>query len=139
MTAATALDRFPTPPCAQLLGWRLLSADAEAGVRIAFEGRREFCNPAGVIQGGFLAAMLDDAMGPALVASTNGEVYAPTVTLTVNFHAAAKPGPLTAEARVVQAGRTIVFLEGRLFDADGRLVASATASGRAMPMKKAVG
>jgi len=59
----TALDRLEVPPCSRLLGWRLLDARPEQGwVRIGFDGKPEFCNPAGFIQGGILTAMLDDSM-----------------------------------------------------------------------------
>ena len=61
---ATALDHIPAPPCATLLGWHPLDARPDEGwIRIGFEGKREFCNPAGFVQGGILAAMLDDTMG----------------------------------------------------------------------------
>ena len=53
---ATALDHFNAPPSAKLLGWHLLDARPEDGwVRIGFDGKKEFCNPAGFIQGGILS------------------------------------------------------------------------------------
>jgi uncharacterized protein (TIGR00369 family) len=135
--ATTIFARFPTPPCATTLGWKLLDADPEAGtVRIGFEGRREFCNPAGFVQGGFLAAMLDDTMGPAVLVKTDGAFFTPTIDLNVSFLAPARPGRLIGEGRIVQLGKTIVFLEGSLFDAQGQLVARSTASARLVPTGK---
>lgn len=129
--AAAMFARFPTPPCATTLGWELLDADPEVGtIRIGFEGHREFCNPAGFIQGGFLAAMLDDAMGPAVLVKTDGAFFTPTIDLHVSFLAPARPGRLVGEGRIVQLGKTIAFLEGSLFDAEGQLVARGTASAR---------
>jgi acyl-coenzyme A thioesterase PaaI-like protein len=32
----------------------------------------------------------------------------------VNFLASAKPGPLVAEAKVIQLGKTIAFMDGKL-------------------------
>jgi hypothetical protein len=73
---STALDAVPTPPCAQLLGWRILDARPEEGWnRIGFHGKPEFRNPAGLIQGGILSAMLDDTMGPTKFVKTNGRFY----------------------------------------------------------------
>src|SRR5262249_2826115 len=44
---ATALDRIAMPPVATLLGWHLLDArPGEGWIRIGFEGKPEFCNPA---------------------------------------------------------------------------------------------
>jgi uncharacterized protein (TIGR00369 family) len=127
----TALDRMTPPPAAQLLGWRLLDArPAEGWLKVGFDGKGEFCNPAGFIQGGILSAMLDDTMGPTVLIMTDGELYTTTISLTVNFMASAKPGPLVAEARVIQLGKTIAFMEGKLTAEDGTLIATATTTAR---------
>ena len=137
---ATALDRLEAPPSSRLLGWHLLDARPEAGwIRIGFEGKREFCNPAGFIQGGILGAMLDDTMGPAVFVMTEGRLYTATITITVNFLAPAKVGPITGEANVTQLGRTVAFVEGRLTAEDGTLLATATASARLVETAKAIG
>lgn len=140
MTAATALDSLPAPPCAVMLGWHVLDARPGDGwIRIGFEGRREFTNPAGFIQGGFLAAMLDDTMGPAVFAHTEGRLYTATMDITVSYLAPAKPGPLIGEGQVVQLGKTIGFVEAKLTDADGATVARAMASVRLVASEKARG
>jgi acyl-coenzyme A thioesterase PaaI-like protein len=65
--------RAPMPPVARLLGWTLLSIDPERGeIRVRFEAKPDFLNPAGTVQGGILSAMLDDRMGPAAVALLGG-------------------------------------------------------------------
>jgi len=46
----------------------------------------------------------------------------------VNFLAPAKHGPIVAEAKVTQLGKTIGFVEGKLLAQDGTLLATATAS-----------
>ncbi len=128
---------FPTPPCAALLGWRLVDADPEAGrVEVAFEGSRDFCNPSGTIQGGFLAAMLDDAMGPAVLVASDGTLFAPTIQLSVSFLAPVRPGPLRAEGRLVRRGGKIAFLSGRLADEAGEVVATATACARLLSTER---
>ena len=135
----TALDNFPAPPCAKLLGWRLLDARPEEGwIRLGFEGKPEFCNPAGFIQGGLLSAMLDDTMGPAVLVMSEGRLHTTTISMTVNFLAPAKPGAIVAEAKVTQLGRTIAFVEGRLMAEDGMLLATATASERLLEAARVV-
>jgi uncharacterized protein (TIGR00369 family) len=137
---ATVLDGLPDPPCAILLGWRLLDAKPEQGwIRVEFSGKREFCNPAGFIQGGILCAMLDDTMGPAAFIMSKGETYTPTIDLHVSFLAPAKIGIIIGEGSVVQMGKTIVFLEGKLMDETGTVLAKATASARRVPSAKALG
>jgi uncharacterized protein (TIGR00369 family) len=136
----TALDEFPSPPCAKLLGWRFIEARPDEGwIRIGFEGKPEFLNPSGFIQGGLLTAMLDDTMGPAVVTHTKGAFYPVSIDLNVQFLGAAKPGPLFCEAKVVQLGKSIGFVEGVLTDGEGRIVARATQSVRLVPGAKALG
>jgi uncharacterized protein (TIGR00369 family) len=137
--APNALDRLPRPPCAELLGWRLLEArPADGWVRIGFEGRPEFLNPAGCIQGGFLSAMLDDTMGPAVFLHTDGALYTATISFNVTFMAPAKPGPLFGEGQVIQLGKSVGFVEAWLTDAAGALIARATSSVRLVPTEKAL-
>ncbi|MDE2377088.1 PaaI family thioesterase [Bradyrhizobium sp.] len=135
----TALDNFAAPPCAQLLGWHLLDARPEQGwIRIGFEGKPEFCNPAGFVQGGMLSAMLDDTMGPAVLVMSEGRLYTGTISMTVNFLAPARPGPIVGEASVTQLGKTIAFVEGRLTAEDGTLLATATACERLLEAARVV-
>jgi uncharacterized protein (TIGR00369 family) len=136
---ATALDRLEAPPSSKLLGWHLLDARPEQGwIRIGFDGRREFCNPAGFIQGGILGAMLDDTMGPAVFVMTDGRLYTATITMTVNFLAPAKVGRIIGEANVTQLGKTVAFVEGRLMADDGTVLATSTASARLVETAKAI-
>ena len=139
MSIPTILDRFSTPPCATLLGLDIIEADRKMGrVKIAFTARPEFCNAAGNVQGGFLSAMLDDCMGPAVLIATDAEAYPSTINLNVQFLAPAKPGKLIGTAHVVQLGKTIGFVEGELTDLNGKTIARATASVRIMAFRKAV-
>lgn len=139
MPVPTALDGLPRPPCAELLGWEVVEArPADGWIRVRFEGRPEFRNPAGFIQGGFLAAMLDDTMGPAMFVYSEGRVFTPTIEMHVSFLSPARPGPLYGEGRVVQAGKSIAFLEGQLMDLSGTVVARARASARLVAADKAL-
>lgn len=139
MAIPTILDRFPTPPCAELLSLDILEAEHKDGrVKIAFTARPEFCNAAGNVQGGILAAMLDDCMGPAVLIATDATVFPSTINLNVQFLAPAKPGKLLGKGRVVQLGKTIGFVESELEDPSGQVVARATASVRITVIAKAV-
>jgi len=130
-------DRFPKPPCAEHLGWTLLDADMDAGwIRIGFTARPEFRNPAGYVQGGFLAAMLDDTMGPAVLMKSGGRAYTATIDLSVRYLAPARIGAFVGEGRAVQIGKTIAFAEAKLMDGEGRLIATATTSARVIESTK---
>ena len=95
---------------------------------MSFTASEQFLNPAGDVQGGFLAAMLDETLGPALVATLDDGQWAPTIDLQVQFLRRAEPGELYGTGRVVRRGREVAFLAGELRSADGTVVATATAS-----------
>ncbi|MGZ8312024.1 MAG: PaaI family thioesterase [Allosphingosinicella sp.] len=133
-------DDLPMPPVARTLGWTLRAIDPEAGtIEVGFTAGEAFLNPAGVVQGGFLAAMLDDTQGPAVFAMTGGEIYAPTIDFNISFLKPAPPGRFVGKARVVNLGRTIAFTEAELFDEAGDLVARATFTDRVVRADKVLG
>src|SRR6202789_1709535 len=116
--------RGAPPPSPVPLGWELVSVDPDAGtIEVTFAASEQFLNPAGAIQGGFVAAMLDDTLGPALVATLAPDQFAPTTDLHVQFLRPARPGRLTGRGRVVRRGREVAFLAGELADESGEVVA----------------
>jgi uncharacterized protein (TIGR00369 family) len=126
--------RVPLPAAAVTLGWELVSINPEQGtIEVAFTATEAFLNPAGVIQGGFLSAMLDDTLGPALVAGLNPGDFALTTDLHVQFLRPARPGRLLGRGRVVRRGRDVGFLAGELLDSEGAVVAVATATVQIRP------
>lgn len=119
---------LPPPRVAATLGIVFKAIDATLGlIEVEFEGKPEFTNPVGNIQGGFLAAMLDDTMGPALAATLSKGEFAPTLNLNVSFERSAKVGTLLGKGRVLQRGKEVCFLAGELFQY-GKLIASGTAT-----------
>ena len=113
--------RAPMPPVTRLLGWTLLSIDPERGeIRVRFEAKPDFLNPAGTVQGGILSAMLDDTMGPAAVALLGGNRFTQTLELKTSFYRPARPGPIIGFGRVAHRGRELIFLEGTLSDGEGK-------------------
>jgi uncharacterized protein (TIGR00369 family) len=123
--------RAPMPTAAKTLGWSLIQANTELGeIEVSFEATEDFLNPAGTVQGGFLTAMLDDTMGPALAATLDPGRYGATLELKVSFLRPAAPGRLVGRGRVVHAGSTIAFLSGELLDSSGRVVAVGSATAR---------
>jgi uncharacterized protein (TIGR00369 family) len=123
--------RQPLPPAAAMLGWGLSRVAPERGeIEVFFDASEGFANAMGSIQGGFLAAMLDDTLGPALVATLPEGQFAPTLELKVSFLRLALPGRIIGTGRVVHRGGSIAFLAGELRDEAGALLATATATAR---------
>jgi len=111
------------------LGFELMAVDPDAGtIEVAFTATDRFLNPIGGVQGGFLAAMLDETLGPALVATLGPDEFAPTTDLHVQFLRPARPGRLIGHGRIVRRGRDVGFLAGELTDEQGAIIAVATAT-----------
>jgi uncharacterized protein (TIGR00369 family) len=116
------------PAAAATLGISIGAVSPEDGeIEVEFDGKPEFTNPVGHIQGGFLAAMLDDTMGPALAATLDAGEFAPTLNLNVSFAKPAKVGKLQGKGRILKRGKEVCFLAGELYQ-EGQLVATATAT-----------
>ncbi|MBP2047610.1 uncharacterized protein (TIGR00369 family) [Streptomyces griseochromogenes] len=120
--------RFPQAPICGTLGFRLVAA--ECG-RAVFEGEpaEHLLNPMGTVHGGFLATLLDSALGSAVMSTLPvGRAYT-TIQLGVHM---VRPvfmdtPTLRCEGTVVHAGRTTATAEARVVGtADGKLYAHAT-------------
>ena len=114
-------------PMGDKLGFSLV----EAGLgRVVFAGTPSsgHYNPLGRVHGGWAATLLDSAMGGAVFSVLAAGQLLTTVELKVNYVRALtdETGPVRAEGRVINAGRTIATAEGRLLDADGKLYAHGT-------------
>ncbi|KLI64152.1 hypothetical protein AAV99_00260 [Aurantiacibacter marinus] len=115
-------------PSAKLMGAEFVGMDEDTmTVEMAFTMPPEFSNMRGSVQGGLLAAPMDEAMGAAVYLATQGKLQ---LTLDINL-SLLRPVPLeriTVKARAVKAGRRVTFVESELFDASGKLCARATAT-----------
>jgi uncharacterized protein (TIGR00369 family) len=119
---------LPTPKAAATLGIDIVEVDGEEGtIEVFFNPTEAFTNPVGNIQGGFLAAMLDDTMGPALASTLKAGEFAPTLNLNVSFHGPAKLGQIKGRGRVDRRGGQVCFLSGEL-EQDGQIIATASST-----------
>ncbi|MFT5577466.1 MAG: hypothetical protein ACI9WS_000216 [Paraglaciecola psychrophila] len=126
------------PNCSEALTMRVEAVcQQEQRVAFSFVGQEAWTNPMGGIQGGFLSAMLDEAMTTTGVVGANFQSVLPTLEFKVSFLRPGAPGQFTASGRWIRIGKSIAFLEAELFDAGGKLVArsSATASPRPIPAR----
>lgn len=141
LSDAEMLARFQTskkrPPCTEILGMRLTHVDQSSMTcRFEFGASADFANPTGAIQGGFLCAMLDEAMSTAAIIASNVTMNAPTLEMKVSFLRPLFVGKATAEARILKWGKSTCFIEAELFDLDGKLVAKASATQAPKPFKR---
>jgi uncharacterized protein (TIGR00369 family) len=125
------------PTGSQTLGFQMVAvSQAEKMVEVAFDAKAELLlNPMKQIQGGYLCAMLDEAMSVACMVASGMTHVAPTLEMKTSFLRPAMPGQIKAIGRVVKWGRSIAFTEGELYDPEGRLLAKATGTALPTPFK----
>jgi uncharacterized protein (TIGR00369 family) len=126
-----ALLRDPSrhPPCARHLGFELIDFSVAQGwAEMAFSPRPEFANPAGNVQGGFICAMLDDAMSLSASISKRLSVIVPTLQTTVSYLRPTPIARLIARGQVLRFGSSSVVMQGALRDEAGAMLAVATAT-----------
>ena len=113
-------------PLGRLLGFAVGSI-ARDRVRVRLPFREAVTTVGDIVHGGAISALIDTAAtaaawsGADLAANPRGT----TIALSVNFIAAARGQDITAEARVIQRGRTITVCEVSVDGSDGKRVANA--------------
>lgn len=91
--------RAPLPPAAATLGLQILEVDPDRGtIELAFEAKQEWTNPVGNVLGAFVAAMLYDTVGPAVLATLQPDQFQSTHDMTVHFLRPVRPGPLSSRS-----------------------------------------
>lgn len=117
------------PPAARLMGFEI---DAVEDGRVVFtmDGHEWMSNPTGVIHGGLTSTLLDTVLTLAVHTKLPANRYCTTIDLHVQFVRPIQPDgrKITGEGLAVHVGTTIATAQGRAYDADGRLVAHATAT-----------
>lgn len=120
------MDQHFSPVAKWLNG--ILVAIGEGEMEVEYVVREDMCNPMGTLHGGIAATILDDIVG-TMVYALGGEFGFTSVNLNCDFLNPAVVGDvLTARSAVIRAGKNIVHVEGRLVNAQGRIVAKCTSN-----------
>ena len=121
------LEGGPAPVCSQTLGFRKAWTQGEAVV-LEYEPGAHLLNPLGTVQGGIVAAILDDVFSVAVLAKLGPDDAAPTIEMKVSYLKPVRPGVVRGIGRVLQQGSSVAFVESELRDAEGNLLAKASAT-----------
>lgn len=126
-------QRIQVPPnCELTLGMRCTDKTEPGRTVWSMRADERFANPAGILQGGFVGAMADSAMGAATVtyaADKGWRVFSSNVEMKVSFLAPARIGTLLeCTARVISGGKRVAFAEAEITDDGGILVARASST-----------
>lgn len=118
---------LPLNTMARTLGYSI--SEASAGrVVVTADPSGDHLNPAGTVHGGLAATLLDTCMGLAVQTTIERGFGSTTLEFKISLLRPIMPetGPVRAEGIVLTSGRRIGTAEGRLTDAEGRLLAHGT-------------
>ncbi|MEO5575112.1 MAG: PaaI family thioesterase [Gaiellaceae bacterium] len=118
---------LPPPPIPELMGFRGISAEPGRAVFEMEPGPQHY-NPIGSVHGGVALTLLDSAMGCAVHTLLERGVGYATLEVKTNF-----VRPITADTDLIRCkgvvlhrGSRIATAEGKLTDANGKLLAHGT-------------
>ena len=109
----------------QTMGFvRMVELDTDLGrACIEFEAKQNQCHSGNIVQGGFVAGWIDNAMATAAMAKVNFQRVSMSLDIKIAFYRAAHPGLVIAEGWVEKMGGRTAFAEGRLLAPDGEVIA----------------
>ena len=115
----------------------LYSRRTEKAVHMGLRLAKQHTNSRGLIHGGLIAALSDNAMGYSCAQAMGWDQSKSlvTISLAVDFIGTAKIGQwLSIEPEVIKAGSTICFVQS-LIKADDAVIARANGTFRVVPKK----
>lgn len=114
----------------------LYSKRTERAVIMGLRLAKPHTNARGLIHGGLIAALADNAMGYSCAQATGWRTTYVTISLAVDFIGSAGIGQwLAVESEVIKTGSTICFAQS-LIKADDVVIARANATFRVVPKKE---
>jgi len=124
---------FGTFFLARLLGLEISYPDADT-CAVEMELKDFMFNPQGTLHGGIIATMLDISMGH-LLKKTIGPGM--TLEMKTQYLRPARAGRVRALGTFLKKGKSINYLETRLYDADNSLLAVANSTWQLLPQTPA--
>ncbi len=118
---------LPQAPIAEVLGFSLTEVDDGRAVFLGAPSL-SFYNPIGGVHGGWYGTLLDSCMACAVQSTLARGAGYTTAEFSVNLvrPITVETGTVVAEGRVLHAGRRVATADGRLTDANGKLLAHGT-------------
>lgn len=121
-------------PFAEKLGIVIDVAEPERVVaRLAWAP--DLCTAGGVMHGGAMMALADSLGGVCAYLNLPPGASTATISSSTNFLRAVREGTVTAEARPLSAGRTVIVVRTDLHDGQGRLAAQVTQAQAVLPAR----
>ena len=129
LVARLADGSIRRPPMAETLPFTLLPPE-ERKVRLLATPEPRFFNLTNTVHGGWIMTMLDTAMALAAQTTLSPGETCPSYETSAKFvrPTLTDSGVMHVTGHVVSRGRTVITLEGRIEDAQGRLHAHGTST-----------
>lgn len=87
-----------------------------------------------IVQGGFIAGMLDSAMAQYVLHAHDFTVNPLTLNLDITYLLSCRPAPVELRSKVLKMGKSIAFTSAEMFQ-DGVLIATASATNKLVKIK----
>ena len=113
---------------------RLVEDGSNGKAVLEVQATMAMCHSGGVVQGGFVTGWIDAAMANVVITQTGRALRPLTLEIKISFLKAAGPGRLFAEAWIERLGRTTAFMEGRLINERGEVLAKGSSTAKLAPM-----
>jgi uncharacterized protein (TIGR00369 family) len=115
------------PPIAELIGFEVVEIGDGHAVG-SLQAGPQHANPMGTLHGGVLCDIADAAMGMAFASTLAADESFTTIALSINFFRPVWQARLRAEARVINRGKSVGYLECDVTDEDGKHIARANST-----------
>ena len=117
-------ENFAEVPFVRLMGLELIEVKVgEAQIRLGM--RDELRQPYGLLHGGATASLIDTTTAFAILGDLQEGEQASTVDLTIQYLRPHTEGSVICTARVVRAGKRLLFVSAEVANEQGKLIATA--------------
>ncbi|MBL4631833.1 MAG: PaaI family thioesterase [Paraglaciecola sp.] len=118
-------SQFPT--FIAMLGGRIVDFDTDkTACTFEFNISKDFCHSIDIVQGGFITAMLDAVMSHATFIFDQEITGVSSLEIKTSYLAPTRAGKLRVEGWVIKQSYKTAFMEGRLYNQDNELTATAS-------------
>ena len=112
----------------------VLYIDTQKGIASArYISTESMCHSGGIVQGGFITGWIDAIMALACMSKCGPDVLVLTLEIKVNFINSATIGKNISTAKVIKNTKSIAFIEGKLENSEGQLIATGTCTAKLKP------
>ncbi|MDQ3748378.1 MAG: PaaI family thioesterase [Acidobacteriota bacterium] len=119
-----AFEVVKSTPYLKLLGIELVELEPEKAV-MKLEMQEKLRQPHGLLHGGATASIIDTAMAFAVTTCLTDEEKASTVDLTVQYLRPHTEGKITCTAKILRAGKRLLFVSAEVVNDKDKLIATA--------------